>query len=233
MNLGDPMKEIIIALLTIVYGTFEYQTLNEVSNLQNNVFQLNYYKEEIKEENLINSEQIDTEDKTSLKEINVNKYLPESYFKIPEENVPIISSVKKNIVNIVYGKEDYVINYYYSTNYSITDIGSKTTLEELYPKRKKLDHRNKEPISLSNKNLEDYYARLKFPYTISYFYDNKIDHEQTISNFAFYGSEIRSYPEKEKEGYQKYYSTIDEDSLTITENKNANTIYVYYEQKST
>ena len=37
----------------------------------------------------------------------------------------------------------------------------------------------------------------------------------------------------EKEGYQKYYSTIDEDSLTITENKNANTIYVYYEQKST
>ncbi len=226
------MIKFIITVISLFSDIKNYEALNEVSNLNHKIYEINYYVDKIDNKNLINSEQIDVENKTYLYEINPNKYLPEHYFKVPEEKIPIISSEQKNIINIIYQKNDYYINYYYSKNYSLIDIGSKKVINKLFNQRKKMNHENKDALKIDeNFPVENYFKRMKFEYTVEYYYDGKINSSETYKNKLYYGTEVRTYEDKESEEYIKEYSTIDEDALTITENLDANTIMVYYRKK--
>lgn len=230
--IGDRMIKFIVTIITLFHDIQSYEKLNQVSSLQNKIFEINYYVDKIEGENLLNSEQIDVNSKVYLYEIHPNKYLPQGYFKIPEDKIPIIVSEQKNIINIIYQKSDYYINYYYSKNYSLIDIGSKKNVNNLFYQRKKMQHDNKEALKIDKTfPVENYYKRMKFDYTVEYYYDGIIHSEETYQNSLYYGTEVRTYEDKENEEYIKEYTTIDEDALTITENLDANNIIVYYRKK--
>lgn len=222
------MVKVVMVILSLITGIREYETINEVGNFEHSIIQINYYKDEKSTENLIESKQIDVENQTSLSEINPNEYLPDNYFKIPK-NIPIVVTEKKNIINIIYQKQDYYINYYYSKNYSLTDIGSKQTLDNLFNERKRMQYVNKDPLLIhENNEMTNYYKRMKFSYQIVYYYDQEIDPSLTEKRSLFYGTETRTFEDKKRENFKIEYSTVDDEPLTITENLEANMIYVYY-----
>lgn len=226
------MIKFILTVISLFSDIKNYETLNEVSNLNQKVFEINYYIDNIDNENLITSERIDLDNKIYLYEIEPNKYLPENYFKVPEQKIPIITSEQKNIINIIYQKSDYYINYYYSKNYSLIDIGSKKEIKSLFDIRKKMNHENKDPLKIDEKiPIENYFKRMKFEYKIEYYYDEQINPAETYKGKLYYGTEVKTFEDKESEEYIREYSTIDEDSLIVTENLDANTIIVYYRKR--
>lgn len=68
----------------------------------------------------------------------------------------------------------------------------------------------------------------EYSYTVEYFYDHILDDKETITLQANEGDLINSYPEKRKQGYELFYSTIDDEGLTITNKKEYNVIKVFY-----
>lgn len=68
----------------------------------------------------------------------------------------------------------------------------------------------------------------QYPYVIEYYYDNRLDTKETIQLWAAMGDLITQYPEKNKEGYDLFYSTIDDEGLTISQEPDFNIIKVFY-----
>ncbi len=73
----------------------------------------------------------------------------------------------------------------------------------------------------------------KYPYKIEYYYDNTLDSKETITSSGTMGDLVTNYPNKEKKGYELFYSTIDDEALTISDNPDFNIIKVFYTQINT
>lgn len=65
-------------------------------------------------------------------------------------------------------------------------------------------------------------------YTVEYYYDNILEESITITETGKVGDLIIEYPEQKKEGYELFYSTIDDEGLTLTNNLEFNEIKVFY-----
>ena len=73
----------------------------------------------------------------------------------------------------------------------------------------------------------------KYPYKIEYYYDNILNNKETITSSGTIGDLITNYPNKEKEGYELFYSTVDDEALTISDNPDFNIIKVFYTKINT
>lgn len=74
---------------------------------------------------------------------------------------------------------------------------------------------------------------VKYIYRVEYFYDGVRELGKTETREASLGDQINSYIEKNKDGFTLFYSTIDEDALTITDQVENNLIRVYYVREDT
>ena len=91
-----------------------------------------------------------------------------------------------------------------------------------------VDYNSKEiSISSDNQEITFYYTkRNDLSYKIEYYYDNKLDDNETETvNNIEYGSIISDYPDKVKEGYYLDYTT---GPITIEEDNNV--LKVYYKK---
>lgn len=69
-------------------------------------------------------------------------------------------------------------------------------------------------------------AKKKFDYTVKYYYDGTEDEAEKITNKAEFESQIISYTDKVKDGYE--FDKVENLPLTITANSENNVISVYY-----
>ncbi len=144
-----------------------------------------------------------------------------------------------NVIRIYYVKNTfkYTIQYYYDGKIDNDETEEKTAVYGT--KISTYDDKIRTGYSLSGRpntitisEQEDeniikvYYTRNTYSYTVQYYYDGKIDNNETETLEGKYGEEINEYPEKQKQGYK--FKTVTKIPFKITEDENRNVIKVYY-----
>ena len=158
------------------------------------------------------------------------------------QNLPltITSNPDNNVIRIYYVKDTfaYSVEYYYDgvLDPTRTDRFSATfgdVIEDYTSKGKdgyKLDDEQNLPLTITsnpdNNVIRIYYVKDSFGYTVEYYYDGKIDTSKTDSFSATFGDVIRTYADKNIDGYK--LDTTQNLPLTITSNPDSNVIRIYY-----
>ena len=158
------------------------------------------------------------------------------------ENLPltVTENAEKNIIKVYYVKDvfGYTVEYYYDGN---IDNTKTETIEatygdviENYEDKNitgyKLEKTENLPLTVSenveNNVIKVYYIKDTFKYTVEYYYDGKINEENTEEYTATFQDEITEYEDKNITGYK--LEKTENLPLTVTENPDNNVIKVYY-----
>ena len=160
--------------------------------------------------------------------------------------VSITIEVDNNEIIFYYTKKTdikYKVEYYYDgqineSNTETLQATYKEVIEDYEDKNitgYKLEKTENLPLTISA-NEEDnvikvYYVKDTFKYTVEYYYDGKINEENTEEYTATFQDVIENYEDKNITGYK--LAKTENLPLTVTENSDNNVIRVYYVRKDT
>ena len=196
-----------------------------------------YYDGKINEEN--------TEEYTATFQDVIEDYEDKNitgYKLAKTENLPltVTENPDSNVIKVYYVKDvfGYTVEYYYDGN---IDNTKTETIESTYGDvigtytdknitGYKLEKTENLPLTVSenveNNVIKVYYVKDTFKYTVEYYYDGKINEENTEEYTATFQDEITEYEDKNITGYK--LEKTENLPLTITENPDNNVIKVYY-----
>ena len=196
-----------------------------------------YYDGKINEEN--------TEEYTATFQDVIENYEDKNitgYKLAKTENLPltVTENPDSNVIKVYYVKDvfGYTVEYYYDGN---IDNTKTETIESTYGDvigtytdknitGYKLEKTENLPLTVSenveNNVIKVYYVKDTFKYTVEYYYDDKINEENTEEYTATFQDEITEYEDKNITGYK--LEKTENLPLTITENPDNNVIKVYY-----
>ena len=196
-----------------------------------------YYDGNINEDN--------TEEYTATYQDKITEYEDKNitgYRLDKTENLPltITENAENNVIKIYYVKDTfkYTVEYYYdgeinednTEEYEATYQDEITEYEDKNITGYKLDKTENLPLTITenpdNNVIKVYYIKDTFKYTVEYYYDGKINEENTEEYTATYQDVIENYTDKNITGYK--LAGTENLPLTITENVENNVIKVYY-----
>ena len=165
----------------------------------------------------------------------------------------ITSDVSKNKINVYYVKDsyNYTVHYFYNgvenADKKETKKAEFGTIISTYTDKNidgyKLERKENIPLTItsdvSKNNINIYYVKDSFEYTVHYFYNGAEDTTRTETGKAGFGSNVSTYKEKLIDGYKKSSAkALGTDGkekalpLTITSDSSKNRINVYYVKDS-
>ena len=180
----------------------------------------------------------------------------ESYTMTPREEIPeyyelvdatgnISGTYKEEIQEVTFyykfKEYEYTVEYYYENvrvddntetytatyNTIIDTYEDKTVVGYEFVKTENL------PLTVKADSSENiikvYYEKVKYEYTINYYYNGRINEKETEKGKAEYGDIISEYEDKEKEGYT--FEKVENIPLIISTDSKQNVINVYYISK--
>ena len=171
------------------------------------------------------------------------------------ENLPLTigTNVDNNIIKIYYIKDsyNYTVHYFYNgvenADKKETKKAEFGTIISTYTDKNidgyKLERKENIPLTItsdvSKNNINIYYVKDSFEYTVHYFYNGAEDTTRTETGKAEFGSNVSTYKEKLIDGYKKSSAkALGTDGkekalpLTITSDSSKNRINVYYVKDS-
>ena len=187
-----------------------------------------------------------TVDKQTYKDSVTEKAIEiPGYNKIEPIQVEITIGVENNVINFYYEKKTdikYRVEYYYDGEINAENTEENTaTYEDVienYDDKNitgyKLDRTENLPLTIGANEEENvikvYYVKDTFKYKVEYYYDGKINAENTEEYAATYQDVIENYNDKNITGYR--LDKVENLPLTITENSENNVIKVYYVKRT-
>jgi len=164
------------------------------------------------------------------------------YKFVKDENKPLNVGLdtNNNVIKVYYEKDQYgySVEYYYdgvidsskTETYTATYLDTISSYTDKVITGYKLEKTENFPLTISevesNNVIKVYYVKNEFNYTVNYYYDGILDEDKTDTYTGTYLDVIETYTDKVITGYK--FDKTENLPLTISENKEANVINVYY-----
>ena len=230
-------------------------------------YKVNYYKDSITDSNKIATDTREAVKDTVINALNVDKdkYLTQAgsgyeFNSVSPESITITNDGQVKEINVLYTlkKYSYKVNYYYDnvldTDLSFTTESTIVHGTEVNPSTYylasedikdgyKLDTVNTDSeeivIDDNNKEINIYYIKDSFGYSVNYYFNTSINTDLSFSNNAIYGTVIKAEDNHLSDttltnnGFGDYF--LDPDmytnnygNITISSNANNNKLNIYY-----